>query len=1297
MNRTISFLTLCLLIIFVSIDSFAQGHLWGVTAGGGSNDQGVMFRTAPDGTNYNVHHQFKSIYTGTKPATNNLIQGSNGKLYGTTPYGGNSNMGVFYEYDPASGVYKKLYEWSNQGPFIQRPMGVVEASPGKFYGITDGGSAGHHTGVIFKFDLATSTYTNIHVFDNTLGGAYPQEHLTLGSNGKIYGTTPNGGAENGMGPSRGTLFEIDPATDTFTKKIDFSQYSLDWSQHNRLVATSNGKLYGLANSVSSGQPDQSALIEYTISTNTVAIRYLFPTVPLVLPATGSICLSSDQTKIYGLEATGIGSRAMYEYNLSTSTYTRKHNFNPDDISGSSGFIMGSNGKLYTSTYNWSTSINYGKIAEYDFTTGTLTNSGTFSQGFSMPASVIQGSDGMLYGINQDLSSVGTSIGGIFRYNPSTTQLTKVFAFVHTSNGKYPRSGLAKRSDGRIFGITAEGGDETSMETTGSIYSFDPSIPTTFAPGNYGFISAGFSSNKAISSATQGYGAYPIGVPTLAGDNKFYFLSSQGGVYGYGAIVQYSLTFNGTAITGSLSGRYQFPAKHAVEGAQTGLTLAPNGKLYGVTSADGTNGNGTIFEYAVSGGYSLKQSFNSSVNGSAPYAEMILASNGKLYGTTYQGGTNNQGVIFSYDYINNTLTKVFDFSTTTGTNPRGRLLQASNGKIYGTTSAGGTNGVGTIFEFDITTLTFTKRLDFLSSASGANPYGGLIQAPNGKLYGSAYNGGANGMGVLFEFDPITLTYVKRLDFNGANGKNPAGTLFYDATNSKTTQTITFNPLPPKTPADPPYALTATASSGLPISYTSSTTSVATVSGNTVTLVGQGTTYFTASQGGDATYFPATNVSQAQVVAKANQTISFAALVPKTTTDPPFLLTATATSGLPVSYTSSNTSVATISGNTLTIVGFGATTITAVQAGNMSFNAAPNVQQSLSVGKTGQTINFGPLTSKCPGTSFSLAATATSGLPVSYTSSNSSIATISGSTVTVIASGTINITANQAGNAIYAAAPPVTQPLVVIAKPVASITPSGSTNFCQGSSIVLTANPGDAGNTYLWSTGATTRTITVSTAGTFSVVVTNTTGCSSNSVSVTTTIKSTPAVYIAATYDLCTNGYTRLTATNVTGATSYSWSTGSTASFINVYSAGTRTVTVTFSNGCTRTASYTVGVCAPPPDPCDPPVEATAARGTPCEEQITLKKEKELFLDQTSVYPNRANESMTISIPQPAKSELKVFVYSQFGQVVFSGKISSNSDNLFIETGSLSNGMYMVHVEVPGGKKNEVVNRKVMIQH
>jgi hypothetical protein len=200
-----------------------------------------------------------------------------------------------------------------------------------------------------------------------------------------------------------------------------------------------------------------------------------------------------------------------------------------------------------------------------------------------------------------------------------------------------------------------------------------------------------------------------------------------------------------------------------------------------------------------------------------------------------------------------------------------------------------------------------------------------------------------------------------------------------------------------------------------------------------------------------------------------------------------------------------------------------------------------------------------------------------------------------------------------------------------------------------------------------------------------------------VSVTTTIKSTPAVYIAATYDLCTNGYTRLTATNVSGATSYSWSTGSTASFINVYSAGTRTVTVTFSNGCTRTASYTVGVCAPPPDPCDPPVEATAAKGTPCEEQITLKKEKELFLDQTSVYPNRANESITISIPQHTKSELKVFVYSQFGQVVFSGKIPANSDNLFIETRSLSTGMYMVHVEVPGGKKNEVVNRKVMIQH
>jgi Leucine-rich repeat (LRR) protein len=166
-------------------------------------------------------------------------------------------------------------------------------------------------------------------------------------------------------------------------------------------------------------------------------------------------------------------------------------------------------------------------------------------------------------------------------------------------------------------------------------------------------------------------------------------------------------------------------------------------------------------------------------------------------------------------------------------------------------------------------------------------------------------------------------------------------------TKANQTITFSPLPSKSEGDVPFALSAMASSGLAVSYASSNTAVATVIGNTVTVLGSGTTDITASQTGDANYNAAVNVTQPFTITKANQTITFSPLPSKTLGDGSFALTATASSGLPVSYTSSNTEVATITGNTVTVVGVGVTDITASQAGDANYNTAANVVQSLTI--------------------------------------------------------------------------------------------------------------------------------------------------------------------------------------------------------------------------------------------------------------------------------------------------------------------------------------------------------------
>jgi hypothetical protein len=134
---------------------------------------------------------------------------------------------------------------------------------------------------------------------------------------------------------------------------------------------------------------------------------------------------------------------------------------------------------------------------------------------------------------------------------------------------------------------------------------------------------------------------------------------------------------------------------------------------------------------------------------------------------------------------------------------------------------------------------------------------------------------------------------------------------------------------------------------------------------------------------------------------------------------------------VSYASSDTSVATVSGSTVTILKAGSTIITASQAGGDNYNAAVAVPQTLMVNRADHAITFGSLlpVTYAVGATVNLAATASSGLNVSYASSDTSVATVSGSTVTILKAGSTIITASQAGGDNYNAAVAVPQTLTV----------------------------------------------------------------------------------------------------------------------------------------------------------------------------------------------------------------------------------------------------------------------------
>ncbi|SHK11623.1 Por secretion system C-terminal sorting domain-containing protein [Reichenbachiella agariperforans] len=289
------------------------------------------------------------------------------------------------------------------------------------------------------------------------------------------------------------------------------------------------------------------------------------------------------------------------------------------------------------------------------------------------------------------------------------------------------------------------------------------------------------------------------------------------------------------------------------------------------------------------------------------------------------------------------------------------------------------------------------------------------------------------GDVFTINPPTGSvgdYSIRFEATDSHGASVYS--YVDIEIAKQSQLITFSDLTTKTYGDEEFDLTAVANSELAISYSSSNSSVATVSGSTVTIIAAGTTTITASQTGDEIYNPATAVEQVLTVNKTEQTITFAEIANIDIAIGSVALDATANSGLTVTYelTAGDGS---IEDGTLTVNTTGTFTIIASQAGNDNYLAAESVSQSFEVtspSKSDQTITFTTLEEKTFGDeAFDLTATADSELEVTYTSSDENVATVSGSTVTIVGAGTTTITAIQTGDEIYNPATAVEQVLTV----------------------------------------------------------------------------------------------------------------------------------------------------------------------------------------------------------------------------------------------------------------------------
>lgn len=735
-----------------------------------------------------IHRNEKSIIF---TAPSNFVGGSF-TYVATDGFGGKATTTVSLNPAPAGLTYQKLHSFPAKG--VSAYGGIVLGNDGDYYGTTTNGgnfdpfNSNEGYGTVFRLSPQGVMTTLVHFHGRN--GMYPQGSMVKGADGHLYGVTERGGESWEHDPHKlgfGTVFRV--TTDgVFTKLADFDG-SNGFRPRAGLMQASNGNFYGTTsnNNASSYLPEELGSI-FQVTPSGVLTK--------IADFDGRNGLRPETPLIEGLDGELYGTATM-----------GGSNWYPGQLHTGTVFRVTTTGEI-----TW--------LADLDGD----------AMGYGTVLSAVD-SGGVFFGFSAGGGSAG--FGSIFQFAPSAGMpgvwtATKLVDFTGT-NGYQPTS-LQLHNDTLLYGGTFGGGSAWNQATFhdgyGTLFSIPksggplsllsdfPNTVTTSTDGPQGLlirhadgtlrgttskssfvVSPGGSVNLVASFGvdTSDYGDIEWSNLILGQDGNFYGTSKTGGGAKLDSIFRASPSGN-VVVLAEFSG---------LNGAKPegGLVQGADGSIYGTTTEGGTQwipgsfwdkGYGTVFKFSALGGLAKIADFDS-IMGTTPKGGLVMANDGSLYGTAYEGGTQNMGTVFKVT-PGGGLIKIADFAETNGAYPEGGLLQASDGNLYGVASKGGIPiadegngpqmGFGTVFKVTPAGQ-LTKISDFMGS-NGAFPTGRLVQGNDGFLYGTTSGGGnqdqpndvLGNRGTLFRVATAgNLTAVIR--FTGNNGARPLSGLLKDA--------------------------------------------------------------------------------------------------------------------------------------------------------------------------------------------------------------------------------------------------------------------------------------------------------------------------------------------------------------------------------------------------------------------------------------------------------------------------------------------------------------------------------------